>query len=122
MIPVGGLVGAISTTEVTIRTYGAPSTNIYGEVTASATDAARDVVVHPATTALLDRMPEADRLRDTIAVYTTDALRTVSTTRPPLVYYQSTWYEVVQSEDYGTLGGIYITLAQRLETQPGAPS
>lgn len=122
MIPVGGLVGAIPTTSVTIRTYGATSVNAYGETTATPTDTAASVVVHPATTAMLERMPEADRKRETIAVYTNDALRTVGSTRPARVYYQSTWYEVTQSADYGTLGGIYIVMASRLEEQEAAPS
>lgn len=121
MIDVAPLIGDIPTTEVTVRSHGASTVNAYGESTASVTDSTRDVVVHPATTAALERLPEADRLRETIAVYSTSALSTTSSTKPDLVYYESDWYEIVESEDYNTLGGMYITLAQRLEDQPSAP-
>jgi hypothetical protein len=118
---VSGLVGAIPTTSVTVRTFGSSTVNAYGETTASSTDATRSVVVHPATTAYLDRLPEADRHRETVAIYSTSALTSASSVKPMLVYYQSTWYQLVSHEDYDSLGGIYIAMAQRLEEQPAAP-
>jgi len=122
MINVSGLVGAIPTSSVTIRTYGTSTVNAYGETTTgSATDTTTAAVVHPATADVLARVPEADRHIETIVVYSTAALPTVGSVHAALVYYEAVWYEFVDTADYGTLGGIYYSTAQRLETQPSAP-
>ena len=115
MINVAGLVGAIPTISVTLRTFNASTINAYGESAATYTDTTRSMVVHPAPTRMLERLPDSDRHRETIAVYDTAAVRTVGTVRPNQIYYQSRWYEVVESGDYLTLGGIVITLAQLVE-------
>lgn len=116
MIDVSSLVGDIPTTSVTLRTFAGSTLNEYGEASATYTDVTRDMVVHPASMRLLERVPEADRHRETIAIYDTGALRTAGSVRPQQVQYQSRWYEIVESRDYGTLGGIYITLAQLVES------
>jgi CO/xanthine dehydrogenase Mo-binding subunit len=115
MIDVSTLVGDIPTTPVTVRTYGATSVNAFGETTASYTDEARDVVVHPAPAEMLERRPDSDRHRESIAVYSKEPLRTVGQTKPNKVFFKSRWYEIVDSEDYESLGGIFITLAQLVE-------
>lgn len=115
MIDVGTLVGDIPTTSVTIRTYGTSTVNDYGETTATPTDTVRSMVVHPASTKLLLRLPDSDRARETIAVYDTAAVLTVGSSRPARIQYQSQWYEVIDSENYAELGGIYIALAQLIE-------
>lgn len=116
MLDCGPLVGDIPTTSVTIRTSGAASIDALGRTTISTSDATRDVVAHPATTAALERLPDSDRRREIIAVYTNDPIDTTDK-----VYYQSSWYEVVESENYDALGDIYITLCERMENQPAAP-
>ena len=116
MLDCGPLVGDIPTTSVTIRSQGASSIDLLGRTTNSSTDSVRDVVAHPATAEVLERLPDSDRSRGMIAVYTNDALDTRD-----LVYYDSNWYEVAESENYDALGDIYITLCRRLENQPGAP-
>lgn len=116
MILVGPLVGDIPTTSVTIRTSGAASVDALGRTTISSSDTTRDVVAHPATAAALERLPDSDRRRDSIAIYTNSSLDLKDR-----VYYNSTWYEVVESENYDALGDIFITLCQRLENQPAAP-
>lgn len=116
MILVGPLVGDIPTTSVTIQTIGASSIDALGRTTHSSTSVTRDVVAHPALPESLERVPEADRSREAIAVYTNDPLRIRDK-----VYYNSTWYEVINSDNYDALGDIYITLCSKLEDQPAAP-
>lgn len=104
---VAPLVGDIPTTTVTVRTFGAPSRDAYGVVTATPTDASRTVVVHPSGRKELERLG-LDFKRETISVYDTTDSYTSDTVRPARVQYQGRWYEVVRVGDYGTLGGLYL--------------
>lgn len=73
------------------------------------------IAIHPADRRDLERLPEADRARETVAVYTTSALQTAGSSRPHVVQYQGERYEVSAVEDYATGGGVYRALAQRVE-------
>ena len=121
MIPVGSLVGIIPTSEVTIRSYGATTINAFGETEQTPSDSTQTVVVHPSGSDVLERLPEADRHRATISVYSNDTLSTVTSTRPYQVFYQNRWYEVIDSADYNTMGDIYVTIAQLIEEDIAAP-
>lgn len=102
---------------LTVEVPGAQTISSMGEVVdAAATETTYDpIAVHPADKRMLERVPEADRTRETIAVYTTTALRTAGSARPHVVQYQGDRYEVVSVEDYGTAGGVYLALSQRIE-------
>jgi hypothetical protein len=63
----------------------------------------------------LARLPESDRTRETIAVYTNDAIFTAGDARPDVVHYRDRRYEVTAVSDYELQGGVYLTLAQLIE-------
>lgn len=115
MIDVRGLFGVLPTTTVTLRTFGASTPDDYGEHTPTPTDASLTAIVHPADARTLERLPEADRSRETIAVYSLLAVDTASSVRPAQIVYASRTYEVVSAADYGAVGGIYLLLAQLVE-------
>lgn len=117
MIPVAGLIGGIPTTTITVRTFGTPSANAFGEQAASYTDATRTVVVHPSGRRELQRLG-LDFKRETISVYDAAALGTTDTTRPPCIQYGARWYEVVRVGDYAELGGIYLVHAALIDGDP----
>lgn len=117
MINVAGLIGAIPTTTITVRTFDAPTANAFGEQTSSYTDATRTAVVHPSGRKELQRLG-LDVKRETISVYNVADLGTSDVVRPPCVQYQGRWYEVVRVGDYAALGGIYLVHAGLI---PGDP-
>ncbi len=116
MIDVSALIGDIPTVSVTLRTFGASSVDALGEATdGAATDAAVEVVAHPMTGRALERMPEADRTREPLALYSLQELPIAGSTRPAQVLYQSRWYEIVRVEDYLALGGMWMAEARLVE-------
>lgn len=112
MIDVSALVGDIPTTTVTLRTYGAATVNAYGEMVTTPSTTSVTAVVHPSGRQTLERFPEIDRQREMISVYVLDA---ISSSRPAEVDYQGQTYEIVELGDYGTLGGIYLIHAARID-------
>lgn len=113
MIDVSALVGDIPTTSITVRTFGAPTINAFGESAAASTDTPTTAVVHPLKRRR-DRQPSTDHAREQIAIYVTaaDALDTVRATPAPWVEYAGRWYEVTEIEDYAELGGLVIAVAE----------
>jgi len=118
VIDVRGLIGAIPTTTVTVRTFGASSVNMRGETLATPSDEARALVVHPAGRRQIERLPEADRQRETIAIYDVaedSPLVPVPTRKAPRVIYQGDTYEVTFVGDYAEMGGVHLVLASRID-------
>ena len=122
LMDVSALVGDIPTVTVTVRTFAASAIDGFGQATRGATtDVARQCVVHPATPRQLERLPEADRVRSVLAVYSTEPILTVGAVAPARIEYpvsSGRWHEWTELSDYGELGGIYFGLAALIE--PGA--
>lgn len=113
MIDVRALIGDIPTTDVTLRTFAAPSIDMFGESSTSvAAEVTVTAVVHPTGRRDLERLPEADRQRELISVYVLDGW---SSSRPAEIDYQGATYEVIRAGDYATLGGIYLITAALVE-------
>lgn len=119
MIDVAALVGDLPVVAVQWELYSEPTINQYGEtVDPVPVLEAREVVVHPAGRRMLERLPEADRARETIAIYDTQPIVGVGSARPEVCRYQGSRYEVTHVADYEDLAGIYLVLASRIdETQ-----
>lgn len=120
MIPVGILLGGvIPRSTVSITTYGTSTIDAFGRaVDGSTTTTSETIPVHPATSRrMLERLPEADRERETIALYAppSSALVRASGSRPPTVAYRGHTYEVSHTGDYATQGGIMLVLAQLVD-------
>lgn len=99
---------------VTIKRYAASTLNSRGEkVKASpSTVALTDVAVHTASGRELQRLPEADRRKESIRVYTKVELFTAGDSQDPdVVLYDSKRYEVKLVDDYERQGGVYISTA-----------
>lgn len=119
MINVAGLVGAIPPTTITVRTFGTPTPNAFGEQTAAFTDTTATAVVHPSGREELERLG-LDFKRAHVSVYIRAELGIDPAVRPPCVEYQSRWYEVVHVGDYLTLGGLCLARAALLTAEPRA--
>ncbi len=118
MIPVAGLlVGIIPSSTVTVRTRTAPTRDSFGRgVEGTTTEVVETLPVHPATSRrILERLPEKDRQRETLALYagTGSALAPASGTTPAEVVYKGATYTVAHVGDYVDQGGLYLILAQR---------
>ncbi len=115
MIPVSGLIGSLPTTSITVRTFSGGTINAYGEWgNSTTTDVTETACVHPATSRRMREMiPEADRDRETIAVYVFagSALARASGASTPEIQYKSRWYRVVADGDYEDQGGVRLVLA-----------
>lgn len=114
MIDVRALIGDIPTTSITLRAFGAPTINAFGETTSSSTDTTVTAVVHPTNRRSRLRGPEADYTRETITIYVldVDAFDTVRAVPAPDVVYQGRVYSVAAVEDYAALGGVLMAEAE----------
>lgn len=109
MIDIGAIPGVRAT--VTVRTYTSPAIDGYGEVSETATDTTVVVSWHPgASRRTLERVPEADRQRQFVSIYSDAAI--------PLrarILLHSEWYEVIRCADYTHIGGPYLQEAALIE-------
>lgn len=99
---------------VTIKRYAASTLDSRGEqVKASpSTIALTDVAVHTVAGRELDRLPEADRRKEAIRVYTKVELFTAGDGQDPdVILYDSKRYEVKLVDDYERQGAVYISTA-----------
>lgn len=108
------LIGDITPTTVTVRTFGAPTINAFGESSSPSSDATLTAVVHPSGRRELSRAG-LDAQRETIAVYSSTALGGSTSARPPQIQYAGRWYEVVRVADYLALGGVCLIHAALIE-------
>ena len=121
MIDVRALIGDIPATTITLRSFGAPTIDAFGEATSTPTDTTITAVVHPTNKRARMRGPEADYARETITVYVldVDAFDAVRATPAPWIVYQGRTYDVAAVEDYAVLGGVVIAEAElRDEVSP----
>ena len=102
---------------VTVETPGEVTIDALREVVHGPPSVAnRNPVVHPADRRMLERLPEADRSRETIALYDTIEYAQTAT-----VTYQGRRYEVASVADYDTHGGVWLILAQLLDEHAPEP-
>lgn len=117
MIPVGGLLAVMPKSDVVVTTYGPQTRNAQGHVLDGVeTEHQETLAVHPATSRrMLERLKEADRERETIALYapSTSALLREEGSSTPTVTYKGASYTVAALGDYDEQGGVYLVLAQR---------
>jgi hypothetical protein len=100
-----------------VETYTAATiSNAYGEaVYAAPTTTTITCIAHPAGRRELARLPEGDRHKQTIAIYSEATLAHPAGTRPLVVRYEGRRYEVVKVADYSVIGGLSLALAQLIE-------
>lgn len=69
-------------------------------------------VVLPATSKQLERLPDADRTSETVAVYSEFGLTSgTSTHAPDIVVWQGERYEVKDVQDFGETAGFCVAMA-----------
>jgi len=109
-----GLVARFDVGPLSLWRAAAPTLNAYGERVAAAptSTSLSPVAVHTVTGAELEQLPEADRHRETIRLYTTERLRaTEDGNAADRVVYDGSTYRVVVAENYGPQGDVYAALA-----------
>jgi len=120
-LPVAGLISLLSTGAITIRRRGQPAINSFGEREPAAyvDVAVATAVVHPASAAVLEQIPVADRARDHVEIYTQAvALRTAEGSGiADEIRWDGHWYKVISASDYLIQGDTYFALAERLVGQ-----
>ncbi len=121
-IDVRALVGDIAPTEITLRTFGAPVIDAFGEVSAPAVDTTIWAVVHPTDRRSRMRGGEADYAREALSLYVLepDAFDAVRSTPAPWVIYRGRTYDVTAVMDYVELGGVLMAEAE-LRDEVAAP-
>lgn len=117
MIDVAPLVPEYATS-ITIEVYDSPTASL-GRVTYPVpTEVELEAPAHPTTSRrMLARLPEADRYRETIAVYLTTAqhAQIAGSSRPPVVQLGGRRYEVSHTGDYGEAGEVFLLLASLID-------
>lgn len=106
---------------LTVHRPGAPTQNDYGGF-----DSAADVevtidpaAVHTVSGRELDQLPEADRTRETIQVYTTARLYVADGGQvADRIEWRDRMWRVVRVEDYAVQGGAWTALAVLEEAVP----
>jgi hypothetical protein len=120
VIPVGILLGGvIPLVTVSVTTYGATTLDAFRRaVPGAGTTVSETIPVHTATSRrLLDKLPEIDRRRETIALYAApgSALADVDGSAPPTVVYRGRTYQRTHIGDYAEQGGILLVLASLVD-------
>lgn len=122
---VAGLVDAYNLGPLELWRAGPPTQNEFGEFVAT-TPVASDLdpaVGHTVTGRELERLPEADRSRETIRLYTTERLYAGDDgNTPDRVVYDGRTYRVSVSEPYGPHGAVYMAMAVLEETTDPEPA
>jgi hypothetical protein len=98
----------------TRRRTAAPTVNSKGEAVAQTPvdTVVTDVAIHTATERDLQRLPEADRRKEAIRVYTKIDQRTAGDGAAADQWlYDSKVYEVAEVADYSRQGGVWISTA-----------
>lgn len=116
-----GTVRRLSGAPTATVTRGAAGTYTAGRLTPGATSTTplAVVAVQPASGRDLLRLPEGLRTRETIAIWTSDELRTANeTTGTPadVVGYGGASYQVELVEDWAGLGGFRKAIAAKVES------
>jgi hypothetical protein len=124
LIPnVAQLVDVYNVGPLTVHRPGLPAQNAYGAFVAAAdaTLTLDPVAVHTVTGRDLEQLPDADRTRETIQIYTRERLYVADGGESAdRVDYRGRSFRVIQVQDFELQGGAYIALAQ-LEDPTIAP-
>lgn len=116
MIPVAVLLaGVIPRKTVSITSFGATTLDQFRRATEGApTTVTRTIPMHPATSRrMLDKLPEIDRYRETIALYDAPSSPLIAAPgcKASEVVVDGRSYDVTHVGDYQTQGGIVLILA-----------
>jgi hypothetical protein len=117
-LPVASLIDLFDRGPITITRATAGAINAYGEVDSGVTSTVIiDVAaVHVLAGRDLDVLPEADRARESIKVYTREALYTSQGSRTAdLVTYQGRLYRVITATDIDGNGAVWVSVAQLVD-------
>ncbi len=117
-LPVASLIDLFDQGPVVITRALAGAINDYGEVTPGGTSSVTldPVAIHVATGRDLEVLPEADRTRETIKIYSRVALYTTQGDyTADIVPYQGRVYRVVTSTNINTNGLVWVSLAQLVD-------
>lgn len=109
-----GLVDRMNVGPLALWRAAAPTLNAFGEyVDATPTESTLDpVAVHTVTGRELEQLPEADRHRETIRLYTRTRLQaTDDGNEADRVVYDGRTYRVTVAENHGPQGDVYAALA-----------
>lgn len=120
-LEVAGLVDEFDLGPITLYRANDPTQNAFGgfDDPAYTTSQLSPVAAHTATGKELERVPEADRHREVIQVYTQERLYVADAGRvPDRLLYRSRLYRVASVEDYEAQGGVYIVTAVLEEEAP----
>lgn len=108
-IDVSGLVDDLGALTTFTRS-DPPTINAYGETVAGATTNADELaVIYPSTPKELTRFPDVDRVMATLTVLT----KTAKIPGRDTFIDGGDTFEIVATDDYGSLGGVHISLAKR---------
>lgn len=118
MIDVGPLVTDLGfePVDILLRTFGASTSDAYGEETSTPVDTVLTVPVHPSGRRELQRLG-LDFLRETISVYSNTEIIGGGATRPAEIQYQARWYQVVRVGDYERMGNIWLIHAALMDPE-----
>ncbi|WP_285908115.1 hypothetical protein [Pseudodesulfovibrio pelocollis] len=95
-----------------IVTRSVETVNAQGMTVLTGTDLPMSGVILPATDRQLNRLPEADRSSEVVAVYTSQPLTPgTPTLAPDVVHWRGGQFQVVQVQDWLQTGGVCIALA-----------
>jgi hypothetical protein len=113
-LEVAALVDEFNVGPLVVHRRTSPTVDVYGE-TVPAIDSPfvlDPVAVHTLTGRDLEQLPEADRHREAIQVYTKDArLYVADGFVPDVIEYRSRTFRVVHVEDYELQGEVFIAHA-----------
>ncbi len=100
---------------MTVERFPTPTRNALGHMVTGSAVSTPLIGAGIVTTARrhLERLPEADRQRETIVVYTRTATQL---TTPDVITLNSKRYQVTDVSDYALQGDCFVTLAQLIET------
>lgn len=122
---VAGLVTTFNVGPLELWRAAAPAKNAFGAYEAATPVASSldPVSVHTVTGRELEQVPEADRHRETIRLYTTARLYATDDGRAAdRVIYDDRTYRVVVAEDFGRQGGVFMAMAVLEDVSTPFPS
>ena len=117
-LPVASLIDLFDRGPITVTREAAGAINAYGEVDpgAQSTVVVDVAAVHVLSGRDLEAMPEADRSRESIKIYTREALYTSQGSQTAdLIAYQSRLYRVITATDIDGNGAVWVSVAQMID-------
>lgn len=116
LVPVDSAINALASGTYTVTRYGAGSYSNGGATLGSSSTFTIRASVQPATGRELQRLPEGERVRDWLAIWTPTLLRTQEgSSAPDRISIDGYTYEVAIVDDWMSEGGYCKAIAQRLD-------